>query len=68
MAPLFLTSALDGGEWSSSRSGRFTSGERAPGTHSIEGWLGGLQNWSRHCREGKYILLLPGIELQSSSL
>jgi len=38
----FLTSALDGGEWSVSRSGRFTPSERTVGTH----WIGGklLQN------------------------
>jgi hypothetical protein len=30
MAPPFLTSALDGGEWSVSRLGHFTPGERAP--------------------------------------
>jgi len=36
----FLTSALDGGEWSAFRSGRFTSGERAPNTHCIEGCVG----------------------------
>jgi hypothetical protein len=35
-----LTSALDGGEWSASRPGRFTSRERAPGIHGIGGWLG----------------------------
>jgi hypothetical protein len=35
-----LTSALDGGEWSASLTGRFTSRERAPGTHWIEGWVG----------------------------
>jgi hypothetical protein len=35
-----LTSALDGGEWSPSRSGRFTPRERAPGTHWIRGWVG----------------------------
>jgi hypothetical protein len=29
----FLTSALGGGEWSASRPGRFTPGERAPGSH-----------------------------------
>jgi hypothetical protein len=34
---IFLTSALAGGEWSASRPGRFTPGERAPGTH----WIGG---------------------------
>jgi hypothetical protein len=35
-----LTSALDGGEWSVSRSSRFTPRERAPGTHWIAGWVG----------------------------
>jgi hypothetical protein len=35
-----LTSALDGGEWSASRPGRFTPRERAPGTHCIGGWVG----------------------------
>jgi hypothetical protein len=35
---IFLTSALAGGEWSASRPCRFTSGERAPGTHWIGGW------------------------------
>jgi hypothetical protein len=34
---VFLTSALVGGEWLASRPGRFTPGERAPGTH----WIGG---------------------------
>jgi hypothetical protein len=35
-----LSSALDGGEWSASRPGRFTPSERAPGTHWIGGWMG----------------------------
>jgi hypothetical protein len=35
-----LTSALDGGEWSASRPGRFTPRERAAGTHWIGGWVG----------------------------
>jgi hypothetical protein len=35
-----LTSALDGGEWSVSRSGRFTPRERTPDTHWIGGWVG----------------------------
>jgi hypothetical protein len=39
IAPPFLTSALDGGEWLASSSKRFTSWERDPGTH----WIGGLQ-------------------------
>jgi hypothetical protein len=37
VAPPFLTLALDGGEWSASHPGRFTSGERTPGTR----WTGG---------------------------
>jgi hypothetical protein len=37
MAPRILTSALDGGEWSASRPGRFTPRKRAPGTHGIGG-------------------------------
>jgi hypothetical protein len=40
IAPLTLTSALDGGEWSASRPGRFTPKERASGTHWIGGWVG----------------------------
>jgi len=36
----FLTSALDGGEWSAFRPGRFTSSEIARGTHWIGGWVG----------------------------
>jgi hypothetical protein len=35
-----FTSALDGGEWSDLRSGRFTPRERALGTHWIGGWVG----------------------------
>jgi hypothetical protein len=35
-----LTSALDGGEWSASRPGRFTPRERAPIIHWIGGWAG----------------------------
>jgi hypothetical protein len=39
IAAPFLTSALDGGEWSDSRSCRFTPEERAPDTHWIGGWV-----------------------------
>jgi hypothetical protein len=35
IAPLFLTLALDGGEWSPSRPGRFI-----PGTNWIGSWVG----------------------------
>jgi hypothetical protein len=34
-----LTSALDGGEWSAARPGRFTLRERAPGAHWIGCWV-----------------------------
>jgi hypothetical protein len=40
IAPPFLTPALDGGEWSASRPYGVTSGETAPGTHWIRGWVG----------------------------
>jgi hypothetical protein len=36
----FKTSALDGGEKSALRPGRFPSCERAPGTHWIGTWVG----------------------------
>jgi hypothetical protein len=35
-----LTSALEGGEWSASRTGRSNPGESAPGIHWIGGWVG----------------------------
>jgi hypothetical protein len=35
----FLTSALDWGGWSPSRPGRFTPGEKAPGTDWVAGWV-----------------------------
>jgi hypothetical protein len=35
----FLTSALDRGEWSASRLGRFTARERALNTHWMGGWV-----------------------------
>jgi hypothetical protein len=35
-----LTSALDGGEWSASRTGRFITKDRASDTHWIGGWVG----------------------------
>jgi hypothetical protein len=36
---IILTSALVGRKWSDSRTGRFTPGERAPGTHWIGDWV-----------------------------
>jgi hypothetical protein len=40
IAPPFMTSALDGCEWSASRPGRFTPAEIALGAHWIGGWVG----------------------------
>jgi hypothetical protein len=39
-APVFLTSALYGREWSASHAGLLHPGKRAFGTHMIEGWVG----------------------------
>jgi hypothetical protein len=36
---IFLISALAGGEWSASRPGCFTPGERTSDTHWIGGWV-----------------------------
>jgi hypothetical protein len=41
---IFLTSALVGGEWLASVPGRFTSGERAPGTNWMVGPRAGLDD------------------------
>jgi len=35
-----MTSALEGSEWSASCPGRFTSVERACGSHWVGGWVG----------------------------
>jgi hypothetical protein len=58
---ILLTSALDGGEWSASRSARFTPGEKSPCTDRIGGWVSlrvGLG-----AVEKRKILTLPGLEL-----
>jgi hypothetical protein len=39
IAPSFLTSELDEGEWSDSRPGRFIRQERAPGVHCVGGCM-----------------------------
>jgi hypothetical protein len=42
--------ALNGGEWFAKCSGRFTPGERDPGTHWIGGWVGprpGVDPWQK---------------------
>jgi hypothetical protein len=62
---IFLTSALAGGEWSASRPGRFTPGERTRGTPWIGGWVdprAGLDDV-----EKRELLTLPGLEFRPFS-
>jgi hypothetical protein len=59
---IFFASALAGGEWSASRSGRFTPGYRTPGTYCIGGWVdprAGLDDV-----EKRKFLTLPGLKLR----
>jgi hypothetical protein len=58
----FFTSALAGGEWSATRPGRFTSWERAPGTHWIGGWVD--YRTSLDDMEKRKFLTLLGLELR----
>jgi hypothetical protein len=61
VAPPFLTSALDEGDWSASRTCRFTPGETAPGTNWRGGWvdpragLGDVEKKYSSCFAGKRI-------------
>jgi hypothetical protein len=59
-----MTAALDGGEWSASRPGRFTSGEKVRGTHCIGGWVGPTAGMDM---EKRNFLSLPGTEPRLSS-
>jgi hypothetical protein len=72
IAPVFLSSELDGGDWSTTRPGRYTHRERPPpGTNSIAGWVSpraGLDDVERRkisylCWESK-----PGRPAHSPSL
>jgi hypothetical protein len=56
-----LTSALDGGEWSASRHGRFTPRERVPCIHWIGGWVG-LRAGLDAVVKKKISRPLPGLE------
>jgi hypothetical protein len=61
----FLTSALATCKRSASRTGRFTPGERASGTHWIGGWVdlrAGLDDLKK-----KEFLILPELELRPLS-
>jgi hypothetical protein len=68
LIPPFFNPTLDGGEWSASRHGRFTSwerGERARVTRRIRG-LGGPQSRSGGYGEKKILFPLPEIEHKPS--
>jgi hypothetical protein len=61
IAPPFLCSALDGGEWSTSRHCRFSPGGQRL-RYPLDRKLVGAQSQSGCYRQQKDILLLPGIE------
>jgi hypothetical protein len=66
IAPPFLTSALDGGDWSASRPGRFT-----PGTQCLWGCLGptsGLETLEKRNISCPCLELNPGRPARSPSL
>jgi hypothetical protein len=56
----FLTSALDGDEWSATRPGRFTTCEISRGTHWIWGWA--IPRTSLDVMENRKISTLPVFE------
>jgi hypothetical protein len=56
----FLTSALDGSEWSASRPGRFPPRENP--RYLLDRGLGGPQSQSGHGGEGKNSQPLPGLK------
>jgi hypothetical protein len=60
--PPFLTSALNGGEWSVTRSCRFTAGKEPP--YLLHGRLDGPLSRSGHSGGEKYLSPLPRIEPQ----
>jgi hypothetical protein len=62
----FLTSALDGGEWSVTPRPLFTPGKVKNPRYLLDRKLGRPQSWSGHRRQRKYPFHLPGIEPQSS--
>jgi hypothetical protein len=57
---VFVTSALVGVEWSASRTGRFTPGEKAPGTQWTGGWVGPRAGLG--LAKKRKFLILPGHE------
>jgi hypothetical protein len=68
----FLTSVLDGGEWSASRPGRaLAPGKGPPGTHCTRSWVGARAGLDAAAR-GKILCLCwgsnPGRPVRSQTL
>jgi hypothetical protein len=63
---IFLTSALAGGEWSTSRPCRFIPGGKTPVAHWIGGWVGPRDVLD--AVENRKFLTLPGLELRPLGL
>jgi hypothetical protein len=65
IAPLYVTSTLDEGEWSAARPGRLTPRGRDPGTH----WVGGLMGPRAvmEATEKRKIFPLPELEPRPSN-
>jgi hypothetical protein len=61
----FLTSALDGGQWSASRPGRALAPEKDTGTCCTESWVGPRAGLDTEAR-GNILPPLPGIEPRSA--
>jgi len=57
--PILKTSALDGDEWSASRTGRFIAGEINPSIHWIGGWEGPMSGLDAVSKEIKILLITP---------
>jgi hypothetical protein len=57
----YLTSALDEGDWSASRPGRFTPRERAPVIHWIGDWVG-----SRAVPDAVMKIKIPSLRWESN--
>jgi hypothetical protein len=57
-----MTSTLVGSEWLALRPGRFTPGERGPGTHWIGGWVG--PRGDLNDVQKRKFLIVPGLELR----
>jgi hypothetical protein len=55
----FLTSAIDGGEWSASRPDRALPREKDP-RYTLDRRLGGPQSWSGKEARGNILYLRPG--------